>query len=282
MSRRLEIKNLDSAHDVGPTGSASAQIFVQDGKLMAQLQGQGAVELADLGLESTGSPTGTIATYASSTIPAGWLECDGSDKSKTTYAELFTLITTDFGTAVDATNDFKLPDLRGRAVLGAGTGSGLTARSLGVPGGVEDVTLSGTQIPNHSHSVSDSGHSHGTTDSGHSHSDSGHVHGWGGWAGGGQHSHGYSQTTVSTNTGGFDDDGWSSAITSVNVSSSSTTTSSETIGGNTTSGSASVSSATSGVAINSATTGISVTGGGGTDPVSTMTPFLALTCIIKT
>lgn len=52
MSRRLELKNLDSAHDVGPTGSASAQIFVQDGKLMAQLQGKAAVELADLDAET--------------------------------------------------------------------------------------------------------------------------------------------------------------------------------------------------------------------------------------
>jgi microcystin-dependent protein len=153
MSRRLEIKNLDSAHDVGPTGSASAQIFVQDGKLMAQLQGQGAVELADLGLESitSSNPTGTIATYASSVIPVGWLECDGSDKSKTTYAELAELITTDFGTAVDATNDFKLPDLRGRAVIGTGTGSGLTARSLGVPGGVEEHELTAAQMPEHTH-----------------------------------------------------------------------------------------------------------------------------------
>jgi len=39
MSRRLEIKNLDSAHEVGPTGSTSAQIYVQAGKLLAQLQG---------------------------------------------------------------------------------------------------------------------------------------------------------------------------------------------------------------------------------------------------
>jgi microcystin-dependent protein len=59
--------------------------------------------------------------YAGSTIPTGWLECDGSSISRTTYAALFAAIGTTWG-SVDG-NSFNLPDCRGRATIGAGTGT---------------------------------------------------------------------------------------------------------------------------------------------------------------
>lgn len=60
--------------------------------------------------------------YAGSTIPGGWLECDGSAVSRTTYAALFAAIGTTWGVG-DGSSTFNLPDLRGRTPIGAGTGT---------------------------------------------------------------------------------------------------------------------------------------------------------------
>jgi microcystin-dependent protein len=141
---------------------------------MAQLQGQGAVELADLAQESTGSPTGTIVTYASSTIPSSWLECNGAEVSQSTYADLYALIAATYGSA--GSGNFKLPDLRGRAVIGAGTGSGLTTRALAAAGGVEAVALSDSEMPQHTHTFSGISHGHSFTGDSHTHTFSGDNH----------------------------------------------------------------------------------------------------------
>lgn len=98
---------------------------------------------------------GVIQMFAGSTPPAGWLLCDGSAVSRTTYATLYAAIGDTWG-AGDGSTTFNLPDLRGRAPIGAGTGSGLTARSLAGKGGSENIqahTHAFTQpkIPNHVH-----------------------------------------------------------------------------------------------------------------------------------
>lgn len=88
--------------------------------------------------------------------PNGWALCDGSAISRTEYAELFNRIGTRWGTG-DGSSTFNLPDLRGRAPIGAGTGSGLTARTLGTKNiGAETVTLTAAQsgVPAHSHKAS--------------------------------------------------------------------------------------------------------------------------------
>lgn len=66
--------------------------------------------------------TGIIFDYAGSSIPSGWLDCDGSAVSRTTYAALFTAIGTTWGVGNGSTT-FNLPDLRGRYTVGAGTGT---------------------------------------------------------------------------------------------------------------------------------------------------------------
>lgn len=66
--------------------------------------------------------------YAGSTIPTGWLECDGSAVSRTTYAALFTAIGTTWGTG-DGSTTFNLPDMRGKVAIGSGTGT-VTASGL--------------------------------------------------------------------------------------------------------------------------------------------------------
>jgi microcystin-dependent protein len=104
-------------------------------------------------------PTGMIAPYAGSSAPTGYLLCDGSAVSRTTYATLFALIGTTYGSG-DGSTTFNVPDLRGRVPMGvdgtaarvtsASTG-GANADTLGGAGGAETHTLGTTQIPSHSH-----------------------------------------------------------------------------------------------------------------------------------
>ena len=104
---------------------------------------------------------GIIQMFAGATPPTGWLVCDGSAISRTTYATLFAAIGTTWGSG-DGSTTFNVPDLRGRMPMGAGTGSGLTARTLGNTLGTEthnhggnsgEVTLSAAQsgLPAHTH-----------------------------------------------------------------------------------------------------------------------------------
>jgi microcystin-dependent protein len=93
--------------------------------------------------------TGLIQMYGGSTAPTGWLLCDGSLVSKTAYAALYALLGSTFG--AETTTQFYLPDMRGRSPLGSGTGSGLTARSVGGSGGAETYTLTISDMPSHNH-----------------------------------------------------------------------------------------------------------------------------------
>lgn len=76
-------------------------------------------------------PIGTILSYSVAIPPVGFLVCDGSEVSKTTYADLFEIIGDTYGTATD-TSKFKLPDLRDRFVQGANGNLG-TSKDAGLP-----------------------------------------------------------------------------------------------------------------------------------------------------
>jgi microcystin-dependent protein len=69
---------------------------------------------------------GVVTMFGGATIPGGWLLCDGSAVSRTTYATLFAVIGTTYG-AGDGSTTFNLPDFRGIFPKGAGT----TSRVLG-------------------------------------------------------------------------------------------------------------------------------------------------------
>lgn len=99
------------------------------------------------------------ATVYSTVANQGWLECDGSLVDRVEFADLFNAIGTIWG-AGDGSTTFKIPDFRGRALIGAGTGAGLTARSLGQQTiGAETHTLTGAQsgIAEHNHGLTPSG-----------------------------------------------------------------------------------------------------------------------------
>lgn len=66
--------------------------------------------------------TGTTMLWHTSTIPAGWLECNGAAVSRTTYAELFGVLGTSYGPGDGATT-FNLPDYRGKFPRGWANGS---------------------------------------------------------------------------------------------------------------------------------------------------------------
>lgn len=66
------------------------------------------------------TPVGTIIAYAANTAPTGFLLCDGSAVSRTTYAALFAVIGTTWGSG-DGSTTFNLPDGRAVAAVGAGT-----------------------------------------------------------------------------------------------------------------------------------------------------------------
>lgn len=95
-------------------------------------------------------PAGTVLDYAGATAPAGYLLCDGSAVSRTTYAALFAIIGTDYGVG-NGTTTFNVPDCRGRTSIGAGTGSGLTARTRAATVGNETHALSVAELATHGH-----------------------------------------------------------------------------------------------------------------------------------
>lgn len=64
------------------------------------------------------SPIGSIIPYGGSQVPSGWLLCDGRSLSKNDYFDLWKVIGYNYGGS-DST--FNIPDLRNKAVMGAGT-----------------------------------------------------------------------------------------------------------------------------------------------------------------
>ena len=159
--RRITFPDLDSSHEVGSTASNGVQVYAKGGKLYAQREGETAIELANLTSGETAVPTGTIITFAASSAPNGWLECDGTELDAT-YSALNTVLDGIYGTGGSGRS--LLPNLKGRMAIGAGDGgTGVGNRALAATGGVNEVALSSSQIPDHTHTVTDPGHSHGFT-----------------------------------------------------------------------------------------------------------------------
>lgn len=93
-------------------------------------------------------PTGSILPFAGDSAPSGWLKCDGSSLSRTTYATLFAIIGTAHGTAT--TTSFNIPDLRGRVLRGVDSGAGrdpdAATRTAAATGGNTGDTIGSVQL----------------------------------------------------------------------------------------------------------------------------------------
>lgn len=97
-----------------------------------------------LDLVPAGVPSGSLMPYAGTSAPSGWLFSYGQAVSRTTYADLFTAISTTYG-AGDGSTTFNLPDLRGNVVAGKDDMGGVSSNKLtGLSGGVDGDNLGDT------------------------------------------------------------------------------------------------------------------------------------------
>lgn len=118
-------------------------------------------------------PVGSISAFCGNTPPAKFLFCDGSVYQQSQYPNLFSVISTTFNIGGETATQFRIPDLRGRAVFGrdnmGGTAqnritfsSGIFGTLLGYPGGSQFLM-------SHTHNYYDNGHGHTRYDPGHAH-----------------------------------------------------------------------------------------------------------------
>lgn len=120
-------------------------------------------------------PTGVIQAYGSVTAPTGWLLCDGSAVSRTTYAALFSVLSTSFGSGNGSTT-FNVPDLRGRAPIGKDDlGGSAASRITSGNAGFSGATLGAAGGDERLH-----GHTH--TGPSHTHTGPSHTHATGGYS----------------------------------------------------------------------------------------------------
>ncbi len=111
-------------------------------------------------------PTGAIFPFAGTTVPTGYLLCDGSEQLIANYPELFAVIQYNYKSLslLTGVSTFGLPDLRGRFPLGRDNmGNGgdssanrvtdVAADSVGGVGGSSDVTLTRNNLPEHVHDL---------------------------------------------------------------------------------------------------------------------------------
>lgn len=126
------------------------ETFVRGDLFRAILRTQHADLFAGTATTVSAVPTGAITPYAGTVAPENWLLCSGQAVLRSQYSDLYAVISNRFGAVTDDTT-FRLPDLRGRVPIGAGTGSGLTARSLSQTTGTETHPLSVAEMPSHRH-----------------------------------------------------------------------------------------------------------------------------------
>jgi microcystin-dependent protein len=113
-------------------------------------------------IASSARVPGMVAMWPVNTPPTGWLICNGDAVNRTTYANLFAVISTVFG-AGDGSTTFNLPDYRDRSPMGANT-----TVSIGGTAGASTVNSSHVHSgPNHAHS----GPSHQHSGPSHTHTD---------------------------------------------------------------------------------------------------------------
>jgi microcystin-dependent protein len=103
---------------------------------------------------------GTIFQYVTASVPSGCLDCDGSSHLRIDYPALYAALHANYKTDAD---HFVVPDFRGRAPIGIGTGAGLTARAMKDNVGEQTHVLTLTESPSHFHSVTAWGGAHTST-----------------------------------------------------------------------------------------------------------------------
>tara|TARA_R100001086_G_scaffold244348_1_gene174040 strand:+ start:1597 stop:2169 length:573 start_codon:yes stop_codon:yes gene_type:complete len=105
-----------------------------------------------------GIPTATIIPWSDSSVPTGFLECNGAAVSRSTYSALFAIIGTTYG-AGNGSTTFDLPDLQDNVPVGKSNnkavgstgGANTVAKTGNVAGSTANATLSTAQLASHTH-----------------------------------------------------------------------------------------------------------------------------------
>lgn len=95
--------------------------------------------------------SGELMLFGGNFCPTGWMPAQGQVLSISENNILYALLGTTYGG--NGTTTFALPDLRGRAPIGAGQGPGLSAKTVGQAGGSEAATLTAQNLPLHHHAL---------------------------------------------------------------------------------------------------------------------------------
>ena len=105
------------------------------------------------------TPPGSISAYGGFSSPMGWLLCDGSAVSRTTYANLYAAIQTNFGSG-DGSTTFNLPDFRGRFLRGRDAGAGndpdnASRTAMNAGGNIGNLvgSVQADELKSHSHGI---------------------------------------------------------------------------------------------------------------------------------
>ena len=93
---------------------------------------------------------GMIIPYMTADPAPNVLPCDGATYNRVDYPNLYDVLDSFF--IIDA-DTFKVPDLRGKTIIGTGEGSGLSARSIGDEGGEELHQLTVSELASHDHTI---------------------------------------------------------------------------------------------------------------------------------
>lgn len=129
-------------------------------------------------LATVAIPAGSVIQYGGASSPTGWVLCDGTAVSRSTFSGLFSILNTAYGVG-DGSTTFNLPDYRGRVPVGyAASGGHTDVSTLGLNEGsalanrrpkhphTNGITITGAPgvgslaLPNHGHSVTDPTHAH--------------------------------------------------------------------------------------------------------------------------
>lgn len=144
-----------SSDDTGSTGGGRAHTNMQPNLALNYVIAlQGIFPSITGGLAGGSEPyLGQIEMFAGPFAPGGWAFCDGQLLSINQNSTLFSILGATYGG--DGRTTFGLPDLRGRTVIGAGQGPGLSNYPLGQIIGREWATLNLAQLPAHNHTTPD-------------------------------------------------------------------------------------------------------------------------------